>query len=122
MRRVLCIAAIALTTAGCASFPLTVRGECKAMGYKEGFPGYETCIAEAPQRAAEAEKRTNQFVGEVLGAALIVGAAAVAATPPPAAVIPARPQDRRARMCPDGSYVYANRCRLMPNGQYIGVD
>ena len=29
---------------------------------------------------------------------------------------------RGMTMCPDGNYVAGSRCRLAPNGQYIGVD
>ena len=30
--------------------------------------------------------------------------------------------DGPQKMCPDGSYVSGSRCKLTPNGTYIGVD
>lgn len=108
----------------CASLGFTPEGICHRAGLANGSAEYRDCV-----HRVYAERRA-QFWGQnqdLIAAGIASGLAATgnlrsgpspSVTPPPAAGVESAGLPSR-RLCPNGSYVYGDECRLAPDGSYV---
>ncbi|WP_147297684.1 hypothetical protein [Parasphingopyxis lamellibrachiae] len=119
----------ALAVSGCVT--TLAENHCERAGLADGMKGYQPCVEQyiaadqARQHQANQDALTLMLLGVAASGAAQPNAQATPIQPlPPASTHPLPPAYRpqpSTIMCPDGTFVYGVRCRMAPDGSFVGV-